>query len=86
MLWKIKTWVKTEIPWDWLLLKAAICLYVGGLQSLLPAIKLLKSGGRFFVDSAVLIHRAKVMPQSALAHRSVLLSCTEARERGCHPV
>lgn len=52
MLWKIKTWVKTGISWDWLLLKAAIWLYVGGLQSLLPVIKLLKSGGRFFVDSA----------------------------------
>lgn len=82
MLWKIKTWVKTEIPWDWLLLKAAICLYVGGLQSLLPVIKLLQSGGRFFVDAAVLIHQAKVMPQSALAHRSVLPSCTGAREWG----
>lgn len=76
MLWKIKTWVKTEIPWDWLLLKAAVCLYVGGHQSLLPGIKLLKSGGRFFADSAVLIQQAKVMPQSALVHRGVFLSST----------
>lgn len=47
MLWKIKSWVKTEIPWDWLLLKAATCVYVGSLWSLLPVRKLLKSGGRF---------------------------------------
>lgn len=80
MLWKIKTWVKTGISWDWLLLKAAIWLYVGGLQSLLPVIKLLKSGGRFFVDSAKKKKKKILDPAS----RSDASECTGSQK--CSPL
>lgn len=81
-MWESKTWVKTIISWDCLLLKASVCCDVGGLQSLLPVIKLLRWETVSFADSAVLIHRAKVMLQSALLCRSLLLSSAGTRGPG----
>lgn len=46
-VWKTKTWVKTKIPWERLLLRAPVGQEVGGLQSLLPEIKLLKIRASF---------------------------------------
>lgn len=81
-MWKTKPGVNTKIPWGWLLLKATACRDEGGLQSLLPVIKLLKSGVVSFADSAAFMQWAKVMLRSTLLRRSLLLSSTWTRRAG----